>query len=129
MYQNMNGLRRADLVDLIWKIVVPGAKRAHRGVRDGMVKRNETKKDSKHKKPKEKLSMLRRNDLMGISSSGSQDQTSFVVQRLKDMRTLEEKNDLVRWAKESPSRNIPTFLLMSATVLLRWISRPRHTQK
>ncbi|KAJ3834183.1 hypothetical protein F5878DRAFT_631192 [Lentinula raphanica] len=127
MYQNVTGLRRADLVDLCkgyqlgvnenmkmlrerlvgfsenlvrWKIVVPGAKRAHRGVRDGMVKKNEAKKDSKHKKPKEKLSMLRRNDLMGISPSDSQGQTSFVVQRSKDMRTLEEKNDLVRWAKE-----------------------------
>ncbi|KAJ3746980.1 hypothetical protein EV360DRAFT_76356 [Lentinula raphanica] len=83
-----------------WKIIVPGAKRAHRGVRDGMIKKNDARKDSKQKKPKEKLSMLRRNDLMEIFSSGSQGQTSFVVQCLKDMRTLEEKNDLVRWAKE-----------------------------
>ncbi|KAJ3731767.1 hypothetical protein DFJ43DRAFT_361546 [Lentinula guzmanii] len=135
MYHDINGSRRPALVQLCkayqlssyekmdvlrerlagfsehvirWKTLIPGAKRSHRGVRDGKITKNHSStKDnkqgnkSKPKKSKEKLSTLRRNDLMGItSSSTSLGQTTMVVRRSKDLRTLEEKNDLVKWAKE-----------------------------
>ncbi|KAJ3779706.1 hypothetical protein GGU10DRAFT_438033 [Lentinula aff. detonsa] len=97
-----------EKMDVLRERLIPGAKRSHRGVRDGKITKNHSStKDnkqgnkSKPKKSKEKLSTLRRNDLMGItSSSTSLGQTTMVVRRSKDLRTLEEKNDLVKWAKE-----------------------------
>ncbi|KAJ3844847.1 hypothetical protein EV361DRAFT_942974 [Lentinula raphanica] len=128
-YQDINRLRRADLVQLCkaynlganenmellrgklvgfsenlvrWKVIIPGATRAHRGVREGKISKaqpqNKGRDGMLKKKAKAKLSTLRRNDLMGFSSS---DQVSVaVVQRSKDMRTLEEKNKMLRLCQE-----------------------------
>ncbi|KAJ3973921.1 hypothetical protein EV361DRAFT_975338, partial [Lentinula raphanica] len=129
MYQNIHRLRRADLVQLCkaynlganenmeilrgklvgfsenlvrWKVIIPGATRAHRGVREGKITKaqpsNKGQSSMAKKKAKAKLSTLRRNDLMGFSSL---DQPSVaVVKRSKDMRTLEQKNNMLKLCEE-----------------------------
>ncbi|KAF8830638.1 hypothetical protein HHX47_DHR2001074 [Lentinula edodes] len=104
-HQNMNILREKitefskDMVQ--WKTLLAGARRAHRGVRSGKIVKNESSNQDKNsptlqiKKAKEKLSMLRRNALMGVAANTSSSQI-LVAQRSKDMRTLEQKTQLLK---------------------------------
>ncbi|KAJ3891932.1 hypothetical protein GG344DRAFT_64992 [Lentinula edodes] len=109
-HQNMNILREKitefskDMVQ--WKTLLAGARRAHRGVRSGKIVKNELSprhnkesSTSQTKKVKEKLSTLRRNALMGTSTNAPSGQI-LVAQRSKDMRTLEQKNQLLKLAKK-----------------------------
>ncbi|KAJ3806187.1 hypothetical protein F5876DRAFT_80954 [Lentinula aff. lateritia] len=100
-----------------WPSLIHGARRAHRGVRDGGITKNKPKpKDSsvasstalKKLKPsasstalkKLKPSAIRRNELLGLPLNAPLGSQLFDTQRSKDTRTLEEKAELLRWAKE-----------------------------
>lgn len=81
--------------------LIPGAKRSHRGVREGKVtKPGKIKQDAVSKtKPtkKAKLSTLRRNEMMGQPAGGSNKLQLFAAERSKDMRTLQAKQNLLVW--------------------------------
>ncbi|KAJ3804794.1 hypothetical protein F5876DRAFT_82600 [Lentinula aff. lateritia] len=108
-HQNMNILREKitefskDMIQ--WKTLLAGACRAHRGVRSGKIVKNELSNQDKNsptlqiKKAKEKLSTLRRNALMGVAANTSSGQI-LVAQHSKDMRTLEQKTQLLKLAKK-----------------------------
>ncbi|KAF8828209.1 hypothetical protein HHX47_DHR4000568 [Lentinula edodes] len=108
-HQNMGILREKltefskDMVQ--WKTLLAGAHRAHRGVRSGKIVKNEPSPHKKNsptsqtKKAKEKLSTLRRNTLMGTSANAPSCQI-LVAQRSKDMRTLKQKDQLLKLAKK-----------------------------
>ncbi|KAF9067475.1 hypothetical protein BDP27DRAFT_1364917 [Rhodocollybia butyracea] len=88
-----------------WRTLIPGARRAHRGVREGRIVKNSSPKKEKASAPvkkakKLKLSMIRRNELMGTVLDASGVPQRFAAEHSKDMRTLEEKNNLLRWAKK-----------------------------
>ncbi|KAF9056885.1 hypothetical protein BDP27DRAFT_1433267 [Rhodocollybia butyracea] len=88
-----------------WRTLIPGARCAHRGVREGRIVKNSSPKKEKASAPvkkakKLKLSMIRRNELMGTVLDASGIPQRFAAERSKDMRTLEEKNNLLRWAKK-----------------------------
>ncbi|KAJ3861706.1 hypothetical protein EV359DRAFT_66261 [Lentinula novae-zelandiae] len=108
-HQNMGILREKitefskDMVQ--WKTLLAGAHRAHRGVRSGKIVKNESSPHNKNsptsqtEKAKEKLSTLRQNTLMGTSANAPSCQI-LVAQRSKDMRTLEQKDQLLKLAKK-----------------------------
>jgi hypothetical protein len=82
--------------------LIPGARRAHRGVREGGIMKNtSTKKENvdmvAKKSKKLKLSTIRQHELMGTLLDASGAPQRFAAERSKDMRTLEEKKDLLRW--------------------------------
>ncbi|KAJ3751802.1 hypothetical protein EV360DRAFT_75905 [Lentinula raphanica] len=85
-----------------WQSLVPGARRSHRGVQDGGVIKKKTlmaNSSSSSKKPKKlKQSVVRRNELMGLPSNAPLGTQLYSTERSKDMRTLEEKAALLRWA-------------------------------
>ncbi|KAJ3774104.1 hypothetical protein FB446DRAFT_702540 [Lentinula raphanica] len=82
-----------------WQCLLPGAQRGHRGVREGGVTKLKSKSaipsQSKTKKPK--ASTQRRSELMGLGSDTPSNAQVFAAERSKDNRTVEEKNNLVRW--------------------------------
>ncbi|KAJ3904864.1 hypothetical protein F5879DRAFT_953002 [Lentinula edodes] len=82
-----------------WNSLIVGARRSHRGVRDGKIAKVSTKMEAANtstKKPKKlKGSALRRNVMMGLNPDGS---SNVQVQRSKDMRPVEEQEKLLRWA-------------------------------
>jgi len=90
-----------------WKYLIPGAKRSHRGVRDGKINKTSKVKQENVSKPtkKAKLSTLRRNEMMGQAADGSNRSQLFVAERSKDMRTLEEKQNLLTWARAHRQAN------------------------
>ncbi|KAF9075774.1 hypothetical protein BDP27DRAFT_1414946 [Rhodocollybia butyracea] len=74
-------------------------------VHEGKIVKNSSPKKEKASAPvkkakKLKLSMIRRNELMGTVLDASGVPQHFAAERSKDMRTLEEKNNLLRWAKK-----------------------------
>ncbi|KAH7874853.1 uncharacterized protein C8R40DRAFT_1069774 [Lentinula edodes] len=83
-------------------ILIAGARRSHRGIRDNKLTAASTKETTSilapTKKPKKlKGSALRRITMMGLNSDGT---SNSPVQRSKDMRTLAEQEALLRWADE-----------------------------
>lgn len=89
--------------------LIPGARRAHRGVREGgitksrQVKNEHTtalQKPSKKSK-KLKLSAMRRDKMMGTPADGLGGPQVFAAERSKDMRTLEEKQNLQIWVSDT----------------------------
>ncbi|KAF9072470.1 hypothetical protein BDP27DRAFT_1320516 [Rhodocollybia butyracea] len=85
-----------------WKDLVPGAWRSHRGVREGKIvkpTKDNAGSTTTKKLKKLKLSVIRRNELMGLSGDGTASAQVFATERSKDMRTLEEKRNLLRLAK------------------------------
>ncbi|KAJ4497728.1 hypothetical protein C8R41DRAFT_865216 [Lentinula lateritia] len=88
-----------------WPSLIHGARRAHRGVRDGGITKNKPKpKDSSVASStavkKLKPSVIRQNELLGLPLNAPLGSQLFDTQRSKDTRTLEEKAELLRWAKE-----------------------------
>ncbi|KAJ3911752.1 hypothetical protein F5877DRAFT_85575 [Lentinula edodes] len=84
-----------------WQHLLPNARRAHRGVRDGGIMKNRPQPNASPAKVKKlKPSVLRRNELMGLPLHTPLGAQLFASECLKDMRTLEEKNSLLRLAKE-----------------------------
>ncbi|KAJ3712062.1 hypothetical protein C8R42DRAFT_331328 [Lentinula raphanica] len=85
-----------------WQCLLPGARRGHRGVREGGVTKLKSKSavpsQSKTKKPK--ASTQRRSEMMGLGPDTLSNAQVFAAERSKDNRTVEEKNNLVRWAKD-----------------------------
>ncbi|KAJ3715811.1 hypothetical protein C8R42DRAFT_746122 [Lentinula raphanica] len=85
-----------------WQCLLPGAQRGHRGVREGGVTKLKSKSavpsQSKTKKPK--ASTQRRSEMMGFGPDTPRNAQVFAAERSKDNRTVEEKNNLVRWAKD-----------------------------
>ncbi|KAJ3765760.1 hypothetical protein FB446DRAFT_794736 [Lentinula raphanica] len=85
-----------------WQCLLPGARRGHRGVREGGITKLKSKStvpsQSKTKKPK--TSTQRRNEMMGFGPDTSRNTQVFAAEHSKDNRTLEQKNNLVRWAKD-----------------------------
>ncbi|GAW07617.1 protein [Lentinula edodes] len=132
-YRDLNSLKRTALVELCkqyglgaqgnmrvlkekligfsenkirWQCLLPIARRAHRGVRNGGITKNNPvpKKGaaaapSTSKSKKLKLSTLRRNEMMGLPLDAPLGVQLFDTERSKDMRTLEQKNRLLSWAK------------------------------
>ncbi|KAJ4491568.1 hypothetical protein C8J55DRAFT_557137 [Lentinula edodes] len=87
-----------------WQCLLPIARRAHRGVRNGGITKNKPvpKKDPTAAPPKSKklkLSTVRRNEMMGLPLDAPLGIQLFDTERSKDMRTLEQKNRLLSWAK------------------------------
>ncbi|KAJ4486413.1 hypothetical protein C8R41DRAFT_921285 [Lentinula lateritia] len=87
-----------------WQCLIPAARRAHRGVRDGGITKNKPKLKeattaASAKVKKLKLSTVRRNELMGLPLDAPLGVQLFDTNRSKDLRTLEQKNSLLRWAK------------------------------
>ncbi|KAF9016829.1 hypothetical protein BDP27DRAFT_1356073 [Rhodocollybia butyracea] len=85
-----------------WKDLVPGARRSHRGVREGKIakpSKDNAGSTTTKKLKKLKLSVIRRNELMGLSGDGTASVQVFATECSKDMRTLEEKRNLLRLAK------------------------------
>ncbi|KAJ3846397.1 hypothetical protein EV368DRAFT_69959 [Lentinula lateritia] len=84
-----------------WQHLLPNARRAHRGVREGGITKNRPQPNASPVKVKKlKPSVLRRNELMGLPLHTPLGAQLFASERSKDMRTLEEKNSLLRLAKE-----------------------------
>ncbi|KAJ3870323.1 hypothetical protein EV359DRAFT_76020 [Lentinula novae-zelandiae] len=90
-----------------WQCLLPGIRRPHRGVREGSIAKNKPKTKEgpmaatvTQKVKKLKPSVMRRNDLMGLPLNTPLGTVLFDTERSKDMRTLEERNGLRRWAKE-----------------------------
>ncbi|KAJ3846074.1 hypothetical protein EV368DRAFT_89583, partial [Lentinula lateritia] len=84
-----------------WQHLLPNARRAHRGVRDGGITKNRPQTNASPAKVKKlKPSVLRRNELMGLPLHTPLGAQLFASEHSKDMRTLEEKNSLLRLAKE-----------------------------
>lgn len=84
--------------------LLPIARRAHRGVRNGGITKNKPvpKKGaaaapSTSKSKKLKLSTVRRNEIMGLPLDAPLGVQLFDTERSKDMRTLEQKNRLLSW--------------------------------
>ncbi|KAJ3809375.1 hypothetical protein F5876DRAFT_66504 [Lentinula aff. lateritia] len=87
-----------------WPSLIHGARRAHRGVRDGGITKNKPKpKDSSVASSttvkKLKPSVIRRNELLGLPLNAPLGSQLFDTQRSKDTRTLEEKAELLRWER------------------------------
>ncbi|GAW01127.1 hypothetical protein LENED_002706 [Lentinula edodes] len=94
-----------------WQCLIPAARRAHRGVRDSGITKNKPKLKeataaASSKVKKLKLSTVRRNELMGLPLDAPLGVQLFDTDRSKDLRTLEQKNSLLRWV--SPSRQSNT---------------------
>ncbi|KAJ3867260.1 hypothetical protein EV359DRAFT_78744 [Lentinula novae-zelandiae] len=132
-YRDLNGLKRTALVELCkqyelgtqgnmrvlkekligfsenkirWQCLLPIARRAHRGVRNGGITKNKPVPKKGHaaapstsKSKKLKLSTVRRNEMMGLPPDAPLGVQLFDTERSKDMRTLEQKNRLLSWAK------------------------------
>ncbi|GAV99316.1 protein [Lentinula edodes] len=88
-----------------WQSLIHGARRSHRGVRDGGITKNNPKPQtgsipSVSMVKKLKPSVIRRNELLGLPLNAPLGSQLFDTQRSKDTRTMEEKAALLRWAKE-----------------------------
>ncbi|KAJ3975261.1 hypothetical protein EV361DRAFT_1031148 [Lentinula raphanica] len=85
-----------------WQCLLPAARRAHRGVRQGGIVKVKAKLSptvqSKAKKPK--ASTQRRGELMGFGPDIPLSAQVFAAEHSKDTRTVEQRNNLVRWAKD-----------------------------
>ncbi|KAJ3711751.1 hypothetical protein C8R42DRAFT_688556 [Lentinula raphanica] len=85
-----------------WQCLLPAARRAHRGVRQGGIVKVKAKPSptvqSKAKKPK--ASTQRRGELMGFGPDVPLGAQVFAAEHSKDTRTVEQRNNLVRWAKD-----------------------------
>jgi hypothetical protein len=87
------------LIDIALSLI-PGARRAHRGVREGGIMTSAKKENvgtAAKKTKKLKLSTIRRHELMGTPLDASGAPQRFAAERSKDMRTLAEKNELWLW--------------------------------
>ncbi|KAJ3902404.1 hypothetical protein F5879DRAFT_991070 [Lentinula edodes] len=87
-----------------WQCLIPVARRAHRGVRSGGITKNKpANKEGPaailSKAKKLKLSTVRRNEMMGLPLDAPLGAQLSDTKRSKDMRTLEQKNRLLSWAK------------------------------
>ncbi|KAJ4499946.1 hypothetical protein C8R41DRAFT_812696 [Lentinula lateritia] len=130
-YRDLNGLKRTALVELCkqyelgtqgnmrvlkekligfsenkirWQCLLPIARRAHRGVRNGGITKNKPANKEgpaaiPSKAKKLKLSTVRRNEMMGLPPNAPLGAQLSATKRSKDMRTLEQKNRLLSWAK------------------------------
>ncbi|KAJ3805291.1 hypothetical protein F5876DRAFT_81936 [Lentinula aff. lateritia] len=88
-----------------WQSLIHGARRSHRGVRDGGITKNSPKPQTRiipsvSSVRKLKPSVIRRNELLGLPLNVPLGSQLFDTQRSKDTRTMEEKTALLRWAKE-----------------------------
>ncbi|KAJ3827448.1 hypothetical protein F5880DRAFT_1683012 [Lentinula raphanica] len=85
-----------------WQCLLPAARRAHRGVRQGGIVKVKAKLSptvqSKAKKPK--ASTQRRGELIGFGPDIPLSAQVFAAEHSKDTRTVEQRNNLVRWAKD-----------------------------
>ncbi|KAJ3970451.1 hypothetical protein EV361DRAFT_915772 [Lentinula raphanica] len=95
-----------------WQSLIPGAQRSHRGIRDlNVITKKRSHDDdasapSSSKKPKKlKSSVVRRNELLGLPPNAPPGTQLYSTERSKDMRTLDEKDKLLRWADRFCEKN------------------------
>ncbi|KAJ3753268.1 hypothetical protein EV360DRAFT_87939 [Lentinula raphanica] len=129
VYQEINHLTRPELQDLCkqyslatqgnkvvmkerltgfsenkirWQCLLPNARRSHRGVRQGGITKVKSKPATlaQSKTKKAKASTQRRGVMMGFGPDTPLSAQVFAAERSKDTRTVEQKNDLLRWAKD-----------------------------